>query len=111
MGPTAGFARRTMPSSFSMTTASEVLPRTAASVLRSSEPEQGCRVPDAGRRRILGHGPRIARRGPPPQRLGVSPAPAAAGSAAGYAAAERSGQAGGIAAFFFAMIDAAWAAR
>ena len=36
MGPTAGLARRTMPSSFSMTTASEVLPRTAASVLRSS---------------------------------------------------------------------------
>ena len=36
MGPTAGFARRTMPSSFSMTTASEVLPSTAASVLRSS---------------------------------------------------------------------------
>ena len=29
----------------------------------------------------------------------------------GYAAAGRSGQAGGIAAFFFAMIDAAWAAR
>ena len=36
MGPTAGLARRTTPSSFSMITASEVLPRTAASVLRSS---------------------------------------------------------------------------